>query len=194
MQQANKVGITPDFLKLIGKTKAFLATPEAKEQLKTPGSAPTRESLTEERTIPDHKLHVDINQLQEKYGGHGGGFTSADRNDIEALLTGKIKMGQQIKPASTQAAKPASADPLSEVNRLMENLTPQAPRPTAAPIAEKREILTEVVSSLKKGGLLKEEIMRIVLEEALTEKTLVPLLQKHFDKLMTNFIASRKKS
>lgn len=117
---------------------------------------------------------------------------------IRGLMEGRIRQGQvNTRNNSTQAIpKVEKNNVLQAANALMEGMENTKPSVTVLNevATSSKQILTEVVMNLRKGGILKEEIIKIVLEEALTETIMVPLMEKHFKRLLKEFLQERKKS
>ncbi len=176
--------------------KAGGAIPNSKEN--GGGQQLSEEVEIREREMPDH-LFTPTTPMSHQKTGVG---PTVDTGYIQALMEGKGK-DYKNNPAARQSnpAQPEKNDALAQANLLMESLEPKRPLP-AAPAAPQltesklssKEILTEVVVNLRKGGILKEEIMKVVLEEALTDKVMIPLMEKHFKRLMREFLAERKKA
>ena len=147
-----------------------------------------------EREIEDFHFAPTTPMSHQKTGAG----PTVDTGYIQALMEGR---GKEYKntPAQQRNAPPVEKnDALAAANLLMESIEPKRQQPAAPQRLQEvavsgKEILNEVVSSLRKGGVLKEEIIKVVLEEALTEKVMLPLMEKHFKRLLKEFLQERKK-
>lgn len=185
--------------------KAGSMTPEARKlaevnravAVKAGGGTPANKTLGDpsglneateirEREIPDSILHVNAQAMAQR----AGVTPKVDPGHIQALMEGRA--GSYMKNPTPAKAQPKN-DPLAAANQLMESIE----RKQAAPVAPRQEspkdLLNEIAVNLRKGGVLKEEIMKIVLDEAMTENRLVPLMEKHFKRMLTQFLQERKK-
>ena len=180
--QTTNVPLSPALAKILNASKAVIKATEKTIPGQKP--APAGEFINEEREVPI--ANVDLSQYRTPTP------KTVNEDAIGLILQGQ---GRKTVLAGGLSSTPNSTyDPVKAADRLMESVEPVAKPMTYDDAAAKRTILKEVVMNMKQGGILKEAITKIVLEEVLNEKMIVPLLEKHFDKLMRNFMAKRKQA
>jgi len=147
-------------------------------------SALTENVEIKEREMPDHLFAVGNNN------NRGGDKAPVDESLIKGLMEGKVRQGVPQVQGSPQPQS-QKIDALTAANQLMESMEPKR---QAINETNSKDILREVVTNLRRGGILKEEIIKVVLEEAMTETVLVPLMEKHFKRMLKEFLQERKKA
>ena len=141
-----------------------------------------------EREIPDQQFTTGNNNRS------GGEKAPIDEDLIRGLMEGRVRQGvSQVQKLSAPKSQPQKIDALTATNQLMESVEPKL-KSQLENANNSREILREVVVNLRKGGVLKEEIIKVVMEEALTETVLLPIMEKHFKRMLREFLQERKKA
>ena len=140
-----------------------------------------------EREIPDHQFTTSNNNRS------GGEKSPIEEDLIRGLIEGRVRQGvPQVQRLTAPQSQPQKTDILTATNQLMESIEPRS-KSQLESVNNSREILREVVANLRKGGVLKEEIVKVVMEEALTETVLRPIMEKHFKRMLREFLQERKK-
>lgn len=184
---------TPEAMKLAQVSKQ-VATKVA--ETKKDGPIGGSSSLNESTASKEREMPAGHFDAQAFMASKIGATPNVGEDAIQALMEGR---GKSYTPKTPAANKP---DPIAAANRLMETLSTKDMVPPTPPQhrgelnevkTSSKELLKEIVLNLRRGGLLKEEILKIVLQEAMTEEVMLPLLEKHFNSLMKKFIQEQRK-